>query len=322
MKKFLLALIGAMLLFAACAFAESAPADGLYTIGVSSNAKMFKIMDCILRVEDGKMTAVLTMSGSGYGYLYQGTSAEADAAPVESWTPYFENADGKHRFAIEIPVLDEEIPMAAWSIRYEKWYDRTLVFFSDTMSPYCEVAPDGVYSAQLISDTDLNGKDCILHSKDGEMTIESDSFSMEIPSLDTRVPVKNGWLKIDSQGLLPCSVCPSDGVYRTEVQTDSALLRFTDCLLTVKNGKMIALLTARNNNYDFIYPGPAEDALQNESGWIAAAEDAEGHYTYLLELPSLDNEIPIATHSAKKKLWYDRTIYIDSAALVPLNENP
>ena len=63
------------------AFAESAPADGLYTIGVSSNAKMFKIMDCILRVEDGKMTAVLTMSGSGYGYLYQGTSAQADAAP-------------------------------------------------------------------------------------------------------------------------------------------------------------------------------------------------------------------------------------------------
>ena len=72
------------------AFAESAPADGLYTIGVSSSAKMFKIMDCILRVEDGKMTAVLTMSGSGYGYLYQGTSAEADAAPVENWTPYFE----------------------------------------------------------------------------------------------------------------------------------------------------------------------------------------------------------------------------------------
>ena len=127
------------------AFAESAPADGLYTIGVSSSAKMFKVIDCILRVEDGKMTAVLTMSGSGYGYLYQGTSAEAGAAPVENWTPYFENADGKHRFAIEIPVLDEEIPMASWSIRYEKWYDRSLQFFSDTLKPYREIAPDGVY---------------------------------------------------------------------------------------------------------------------------------------------------------------------------------
>ena len=129
------------------AFAESAPADGLYTIGVSSSAKMFKIMDCILRVEDGKMTAVLTMSGSGYGYLYQGTSAEADAAPTESWTPYFENADGKHRFAIEIPVLDEEIPMASWSIRYEKWYDRSLQFFSDTLKPYRKLPRTG-YTVQ------------------------------------------------------------------------------------------------------------------------------------------------------------------------------
>ena len=41
-----------------------------------------------------------------------------------------------------------------------------------------------------------------------------------------------------------------------------------------------------------------------------------------MELPSIDNETPVATYSAKKKLWYDRTIYIDSAALVPLNENP
>ena len=166
------------------AFAESAPADGLYTIGVSSSSKMFKVMDCILRVEDGKMTAVLTMSGSGYGYLYQGTSAEADAAPVENWTPYFENADGKHRFAIEIPALDEEIPMASWSIRYEKWYDRSLQFFSDTLKPYQEIAPDGVYSAEIISDTGLNGATAILYSKDGEMTLETDNLSMELLSLD------------------------------------------------------------------------------------------------------------------------------------------
>ena len=261
------------------AFAESAPADGLYTIGVSSSSKMFKVMDCILRVEDGKMTAVLTMSGSGYGYLYQGTSAEADAAPVENWTPYFENADGKHRFAIEIPALDEEIPMASWSIRYEKWYDRSLQFFSDTLKPYQEIAPDGVYSAEIISDTGLNGATAILYSKDGEMTLETDNLSMELLSLDTRIPVENGWIKVESLSLEPHTVTAPDGVYSAQVQTDSNLLRFTGCRLTIVNGEMTALLTAKNNNFDYIYLGPAADANVDPDGWIRAEHNVDGAYT-------------------------------------------
>ena len=298
------------------AFAESAPADGLYTIGVSSSAKMFKIMDCILRVEDGKMTAVLTMSGSGYGYLYQGTSAEADAAPMESWTPYFENADGKHRFAIEIPVLDEEIPMASWSIRYEKWYDRSLQFFSDTLKPYREIAPDGVYSAKLLSDTELNGATAILYSKDGEMTLETDNLSMELSSLDTRIPVENGWIKVESLNLKPHTVTAPDGAYSAQVQTDSNLLRFTGCRMTIVNGEMTALLTAKNNNFDYIYLGPAADANADPDGWIRAEHNADGAYTYTIPVASLDNTIQIATYSAKKKLWYDRELTIDSQTLM------
>ena len=298
------------------AFAESAPADGLYTIGVSSSAKMFKIMDCILRVEDGKMTAVLTMSGSGYGYLYQGTSAEADAAPTESWTPYFENADGKHRFAIEIPALDEEIPMASWSIRYEKWYDRSLQFFSDTLKPYQEIAPDGVYSAEIISDTGLNGATAILYSKDGEMTLETDNLSMELLSLDTRIPVENGWIKVESLSLEPHTVTAPDGVYSAQVQTDSNLLRFTGCRLTIVNGEMTALLTAKNNNFDYIYLGPAADANVDPDGWIRAEHNVDGAYTYTIPVASLDNTIQIATYSARKKLWYDRELIIDSQTLI------
>lgn len=298
------------------AIAESAPADGLYTIGVSSSSKMFKVMDCILRVEDGKMTAVLTMSGSGYGYLYQGTSAEADAAPMESWTPYFENADGKHRFAIEIPVLDEEIPMASWSIRYEKWYDRSLQFFSDTLKPYREIAPDGVYSAKLLSDTELNGATAILYSKDGEMTLETDCLSMELSSLDTRIPVENGWIKVESFHLMPYRVTAPDGVYSAQVQTDSNLLRFTGCRLTIVNGEITALLTAKNNNFDYIYLGPAADANADPNGWIRGEQNADGVYTYSIHIASLDNTIQIATYSAKKKLWYDRELTIDSQTLM------
>ena len=300
------------------AFAESAPADGLYSIGVASNAKMFKIMDCILRVEDGKMTAVLTMSGSGYGYLYQGTSAEADAESVENWTPYFENADGRHRFAIEIPCLDAELPMASWSIRYEKWYDRSLQFFSNTLSPYREIAPDGVYSASIISDTHLNGTACLLHSNEGRMTLETAGLSMEIESLDIRIPIDGGWLKIDSLGLEPFAVVPPDGIYSAQTETDSNLLRFTNCRLTVADGKMTALLTAKNNNFDYVYPGPAAEANANPDAWIPAVEDADGAYTYEMPISSLDNTLQLATYSSKKKLWYDRELTINSQSLVEM----
>lgn len=324
------------------ALAESVPADGLYTIGVSSNAKMFKILDCILRVEDGKLIAVLTMSGSGYGYLYQGTSAEADAAPVEDWTPYFENADGKHRFAIEIPYLDAELPMASWSIRYEKWYDRTLQFFSNTLSPYREVVPDGVYSAEIASDTIMDGMPCLIDSQDGKMTLklnlESDIHlqldsetvayangvaEAELESLDLRVPLsfdeEEGWMKVTSISLAPYAVTAEDGVYRVETKTDSGLLRFADCRLTVENGVMTALLTAKNNNFDYLYIGTAENANANPDQWIAAVPDSNGMYTYEIPVDSLDNTLQIATYSAKKKLWYDRELTLDSQTLTELN---
>ena len=324
------------------ALAESPPADGLYSVGVSSNAKMFRITDCILRVEDGKMIAVLTMSGSGYGYLYQGTSAEADTAPIESWTPYFENDDGKHCFAIEIPCLDTEMPMASWSIRYEKWYDRTLQFFSDTLSPYREIAPDGVYSAEIRSDTIMDGMPCLIFSKEGKMTLKleleenlklhvdgkkadcSDGIAaVELSSLDLRVPVsfeqEEGWLKVEAAELQPYAVKTDDGTYSVAVQTDSGLLRFADCSLFVESGEMTALLTAKNNNFDYLYLGMAADANADRDHWISAVPNAEGVYTYMIPVASLDNAIHVATYSAKKKLWYDREIVFDSQTLIEMN---
>lgn len=316
MKKMILPLLlAAMLVLCAASGAESAPADGLYTIGVSSSARMFKVVDCVLRVEDGRMTAVLTMSGSGYGYLYQGTSAEADAAPVERWSPYAEDDQGRHVFAIEIPALDQEIAMAAWSIRYEKWYDRTLVFFSNTLKAYDLIAPDGVYRGALRSDTELNGAACILRSEDGVMTIEAGDVSMELPSLDRKVQIDGGWLILDSDSLEEYSVMVEDGVYRVEVSTDSGLLKFVNCILSVENGRMTARLTAKNDSFDYLYLGASKDALKDEAAWIPAETDVEGRSVFELNIPSLDNQIPVATHSGKKGLWYDRTMIFDTDTL-------
>ena len=294
------------------------PGDGLYTLGVQSNSRMFNITKCVLHVEQGQMTAVITLSGDGYGYAYVGTAKEADNAQRDTWIPYVEDWDGAYTYALPITVLDEEVAVAAYSKRYSKWYDRTLVFHSRTLAPYDEVAPDGVYNAILLSEGETQeGQECILISKNGEMMVETaDGFSGSLASLDKWVLSETvSQIMVRMTSLTEHVVRAADGKYQAEVMTDSSLLRFQNCTLMVADGQMTAILTAKNNNFDYLYVGSAAEALMDEVGWIPAFTDENGAYTYVLVLPSLDNEIPIATYSGKKKMWYDRTICIDSDSL-------
>ena len=105
-------------------------ADGTYSITVDSSSNMFKIVDAQLIVENGSMHCVMTLSGTGYGKLFMGTGDEAAAASEADFIPYVENAEGKYTYDVPVEALDEDTACAAWSIKKEKWYDRTLVFES------------------------------------------------------------------------------------------------------------------------------------------------------------------------------------------------
>lgn len=253
-------LLTVLLWTAGGALAQTVPTDGCYTVGVSSSSSMFRVVRCVLDVRDGGLQAVLTLSGRGYGYLYPGTAQEAAAAPRETWIPYGEDDEGRHTFALPVSALDEELAVAAYSIKYDRWYDRTLVFQSDTLLPY-------------------------------------DAPAEEPEAADMVVP---------------------DGVYAAEVTTDSGLLCFSGCVLEVTDGRMTAMLTAQKSSFAYLYAGLAKDARADEAGWIAAVPDAQGAYTYVMEIPSLDRPLPVATYSGKTKLWYDRTITLDAATLTPL----
>lgn len=102
--------------------------DGSYEITVDSSSTMFNITKCTLTVSDGGMTAVMTMHGKGYLYLFMGKGEDA----VESeYIPFAEDSDGAHTFTVPVPALDTPVDCAAFSKNKEKWYDRTLVFRSD-----------------------------------------------------------------------------------------------------------------------------------------------------------------------------------------------
>ncbi|MDR2933065.1 MAG: sirohydrochlorin cobaltochelatase [Oscillospiraceae bacterium] len=102
--------------------------NGTYSIEVDSSASMFKIIDCQLTVEDGNMSAVMTLSGQGFGKIYMGTGEQA-LADTENHHDFTLTGE-THSFAVPVSALDIELDCAGFSIRREQWYDHTVVFKS------------------------------------------------------------------------------------------------------------------------------------------------------------------------------------------------
>ena len=107
--------------------------DGVYSITVDSSYSMFKITDCELTVQNGQMTAVLYMGGTGYTKVFMGTGEEATQAQEADYIPYVETADGIHTYTVPVEALDMGISCTAFSKSKELWYDRTLVFRADSL---------------------------------------------------------------------------------------------------------------------------------------------------------------------------------------------
>lgn len=107
--------------------------DGTYEAEAASSSSMFRITDCKLTVKEGKMSAVLTLSGTGYLKLYMGTGEEAVKASEDEMIPYVENEEGAYTYEVPVEALDMGIDCAAFSKNKEKWYDRVLVFKSASL---------------------------------------------------------------------------------------------------------------------------------------------------------------------------------------------
>ncbi len=119
---------------------SKAPADGIYTGSAVTNALMFKVTGVTLTSKDGKMTAVVTLSGTGYDYLYVGTKEEAFAADPSSWSPAVPDKNGKYTYEIPVEALDTPLAVASRSAKYaaqgkgvDAWLDRTITIGSDTL---------------------------------------------------------------------------------------------------------------------------------------------------------------------------------------------
>ena len=107
--------------------------NGVYDIEVSSSTSMFKIVACQLTVEDSRMSAVVTLSGQGFGALYLGTGEAALLEPTDdNFYPYTDDGE-RHSFTVPVEALDKELECSGLSIRKQEWYDHIVVFKADML---------------------------------------------------------------------------------------------------------------------------------------------------------------------------------------------
>ena len=153
-------------------YAESIK-DGIYSITVDSSSSMFNITACELKVESGKMTAVITMGGTGYAYIFMGTSDEAENAAEDEYIGYSEDDTGKHSFTVPVEALNKEISCAAFSKKKEQWYDRLIVFRADSLPVDAYTSGTVKTAADLGLEDGQYTADVILSGGSGRASVES-----------------------------------------------------------------------------------------------------------------------------------------------------
>ena len=198
-------------------------ADGSYTVTTQCDAAMFKIVSAKLDVLNGEMVATLTLSGTGYDYLYAGTSAQADAADKSSWSPFQIDAEGKYTYTIPISELDAPLSIAAHSKKNVKWYDRTVTFLSDS----------------LVKIGDANTPD---------VPPTPTEPNVPVTPVDPEKPDDESRNEIDTSGsttVVDNSTTLKDGVYAPDnfsFSGGSGRARIVCTKVTVKNGKAYATI--------------------------------------------------------------------------------
>ena len=251
---------------------SNVPSDGIYSTTAETGASMFKVVGVKLTVKNGKMSAVITLSGEGYDYLYMGTATDA-ATHTGNWIKYSRSAaytlDGETKtgrtYEIPVSALDTPLTIASHSERQKKWYDRTVTISSKNLK---------------------------------------------------------------KTGDIPAEGTPADGIYSTSAVTGAAMFKVVGTKLTVKNGKMTALITLSGIGYDYLYMGTGADAANHTDQWIkykgTATYTLDGETktgrTYEIPVAALDKPITVASHSESHKKWYDRTITFSSKDLKKIGD--
>lgn len=271
-------------------------ADGTYTVETETNNRMFKVISTKLTVKNGKMEALIMLSGTGYDHLYLGGKKDVEDNQNQ-WIKWkdeipYTTADGQEKtgrtYVIPVSALDQAIPVTVYSKSKKQWFERTIT-----------LKYEGIKKVEA-----------------EEVNPGPSAAPTETPTSPTTPAPSTA----PSQPARPAGV-PADGVYTTTAETGTTMFRVVEIILTVKNGKMSAEITLSGTGYDYLYMGTAAEAAGNENQWIGF-KDKEKSYiedgeektgrSYIIPISTLDTPLAMASHSVKRDKWYDRSITVSS----------
>ena len=278
--------------------------DGSYKANVTSSSSMFKVTDCILTSKNGEMTAKITLSGTGYDYLYVGTSAEAALADKSKWIPYVVDKNGMYTYTIPVSLLDTGISVAAFSHKKQIWYDRTLTFASAGMKNLNN-------SNSTNGTTGNNG-----NTNQGNNTSQNTNFGTDTTSGGTgtnQTPDKESKYEADLNGgtaRVNSATTLADGVYTPDKFSWSGgtgKVSISCTKITVTGGQAYATIVFSSGSYGYV--------KANGNTYYPTATGSTSTFVIPVELNKNNTIIGMTTKmSTAHEISYSIFIYLSAAA--------
>ena len=273
--------------------------DGTYKANVTSSSSMFKVTDCVLTSKNGKMTAKVTLSGTGYDYLYAGTSAKA-AADSANWVKFVEE-NGKYTYIIPVDALDAEIPVAAHSKKNNKWYDRTLVFSSTGVKK-----PGSNGPANGNNGNTNQGNSTSQNTNFGTGTTSGGTGTNQTPDKESKyeADLNGGTARVNSATTL------ADGVYTPDKFSWSGgtgKVSISCTKITVTGGQAYATIVFSSGSYGYV--------KANGNTYYPTATGSTSTFVIPVELNKNNTIIGMTTKmSTAHEISYSIFIYLSAAA--------
>ena len=278
--------------------------DGSYKANVTSSSSMFKVTDCILTSKNGEMTAKITLSGTGYDYLYVGTSTEAALADKSKWIPYVVDKNGMYTYTIPVSLLDTGISVAAFSHKKQIWYDRTLTFASAGMKNLNN-------SNSTNGTTGNNG-----NTNQGNNTSQNTNFGTGTTSGNTgtnQTPDKESKYEADLNGgtaRVNSATTLADGVYTPDKFSWSGgtgKVSISCTKITVTGGQAYATIVFSSGSYGYV--------KANGNTYYPTATGSTSTFVIPVELNKNNTIIGMTTKmSTAHEISYSIFIYLSAAA--------